>query len=151
MDYEVARIFRNHLIPNAVLWFTGEAVSDEEDEDDEEDDEDDDEDDNEEDLDDGGVEDDGVGGEVRNTTFLRLGEGQLVYDFYFFFLFLIFFILFSLIVSVFFPFLFYFFTFLFILVPTTTTKYTVNDFCHLFCLFLGDFSSFFYLLDGLAM
>ncbi|CAB1104680.1 unnamed protein product [Ectocarpus sp. CCAP 1310/34] len=31
MDYEVARIFRNHLIPNAVLWFTGEAVSDEED------------------------------------------------------------------------------------------------------------------------
>ncbi|CAM9957299.1 unnamed protein product [Pylaiella littoralis] len=30
MDYEVARIFRNHLIPNAVLWFTGEAVSDEE-------------------------------------------------------------------------------------------------------------------------
>lgn len=37
MDYEVARIFRNHLIPNAVLWFTGEAVSD--DEDDEETDE----------------------------------------------------------------------------------------------------------------
>lgn len=37
MDYEVARIFRNHLIPNAVLWFTGEAVSeDEEEEDDEE-------------------------------------------------------------------------------------------------------------------
>eukprot|EP00752_Nemacystus_decipiens_P003886 g3570.t2 len=31
MDYEVARIFRNHLIPNAVLWFTGEAVSDVED------------------------------------------------------------------------------------------------------------------------
>ncbi|CAN0495647.1 unnamed protein product, partial [Laminaria digitata] len=37
MDYEVARIFRNHLIPNAVLWFTGEAVSeDDEAEDDEE-------------------------------------------------------------------------------------------------------------------
>ncbi|CAM9545720.1 unnamed protein product [Ascophyllum nodosum] len=68
MDYEVARIFRNHLIPNAVLWFTGEAVSDEEDEDDEEDDEDDDEDDNEEDLDDGGVEDDGVGGEGASGT-----------------------------------------------------------------------------------
>lgn len=41
MDYEVARIFRNHLIPNAVLWFTGEAVSDVED--DEETDEDEDE------------------------------------------------------------------------------------------------------------
>lgn len=38
MDYEVARIFRNHLIPNAVLWFTGEAVS-YEDEDDEEEEE----------------------------------------------------------------------------------------------------------------
>ncbi|CAN0258991.1 unnamed protein product, partial [Hapterophycus canaliculatus] len=38
MDYEVARIFRNHLIPNAVLWFTGEAISDG-DEDDEETDE----------------------------------------------------------------------------------------------------------------
>ncbi|CAM9314928.1 unnamed protein product, partial [Scytosiphon promiscuus] len=38
MDYEVARIFRNHLIPNAVLWFTGEAISDD-DEDDEETDE----------------------------------------------------------------------------------------------------------------
>lgn len=44
MDYEIARIFRNHLIPNAVLWFTGEAVSeDEEDEEDDDDDEDDDE------------------------------------------------------------------------------------------------------------
>ena len=32
MDYEVARIFRNHLIPNAVLWFTGEAVSEDDDE-----------------------------------------------------------------------------------------------------------------------
>lgn len=40
MDYEVARIFRNHLIPNAVLWFTGEAISDD-DEDDEETDEED--------------------------------------------------------------------------------------------------------------
>lgn len=33
----MARIFRNHLIPNAVLWFTGETVS--EDDDEEEDDE----------------------------------------------------------------------------------------------------------------
>lgn len=37
MDYEVARIFRNHLIPNAVLWFTGEAVSEDEDDEDEDD------------------------------------------------------------------------------------------------------------------
>lgn len=51
MDYEVARIFRNHLIPNAVLWFTGEAVSEGED-----DDEDDEDDDDEEVQDDGEVE-----------------------------------------------------------------------------------------------
>lgn len=48
MDYEVARIFRNHLIPNAVLWFTGEAISDDDDEDGDEDDDDDDDDELEE-------------------------------------------------------------------------------------------------------
>lgn len=42
MDYEVARIFRNHLIPNAVLWFTGEAVSEGDDDDEDDDDDDDD-------------------------------------------------------------------------------------------------------------
>lgn len=31
MDYEVALVLRNHIVPNAVLWYTGEAVSDDED------------------------------------------------------------------------------------------------------------------------
>jgi len=31
-DYEYALIFRNHLVPEAVLWFTGEAQQDEDDE-----------------------------------------------------------------------------------------------------------------------
>lgn len=39
MDYEVARIFRNHIIPNAVLWFTGEAVSDDDEDGEDDDDE----------------------------------------------------------------------------------------------------------------
>ncbi|CAN0302969.1 unnamed protein product, partial [Discosporangium mesarthrocarpum] len=38
MDYEIALIFRNHLIPNAVLWFTGEAAGDDDEDDDEEED-----------------------------------------------------------------------------------------------------------------
>mmetsp|Transcript_27258 Transcript_27258/g.35753 ORF Transcript_27258/g.35753 Transcript_27258/m.35753 type:complete len:326 (-) Transcript_27258:341-1318(-) len=45
MDYEFALIFRNHMIPDAILWFTGEAVEDEdEDYDDDDDGEDDDDD-----------------------------------------------------------------------------------------------------------
>jgi len=28
MDYEFALIFRNHIVPDAILWFTGEAVDD---------------------------------------------------------------------------------------------------------------------------
>eukprot|EP00953_Heterococcus_sp_UTEX-ZZ885_P025416 13817-Heterococcus_DN1.PRE.1 len=39
VDYEVALVLRNHIVPNAILWYTGEAVSDDE-EDDEEGDED---------------------------------------------------------------------------------------------------------------
>ena len=28
-DYEIAQSFRNHIIPKAVLWFTGEALEEE--------------------------------------------------------------------------------------------------------------------------
>mmetsp|Transcript_8895 Transcript_8895/g.14864 ORF Transcript_8895/g.14864 Transcript_8895/m.14864 type:complete len:314 (-) Transcript_8895:607-1548(-) len=39
MDYEFALIFRNHLIPDGILWFTGEAMEDEDDDEDEGDEE----------------------------------------------------------------------------------------------------------------
>eukprot|EP00953_Heterococcus_sp_UTEX-ZZ885_P035174 18167-Heterococcus_DN1.PRE.1 len=35
VDYEVALVLRNHIVPNAILWYTGEAVSDDEEDDDE--------------------------------------------------------------------------------------------------------------------
>ena len=42
-DYEFGHLLRTDIIPNAVLWFTGEAVDDEDFDDDDEDDEDDEE------------------------------------------------------------------------------------------------------------
>ena len=53
-DYQVALAFRNQLIGNALLWYTGEAA---EDDDDDEDDDEDDDDDDDEDDDDGAVAD----------------------------------------------------------------------------------------------
>ncbi|XP_031120240.1 nucleosome assembly protein 1;1-like [Ipomoea triloba] len=50
-DYEIGSTIREKIIPHAVSWFTGEAVSDDEDDDDNEDDEEDDDDDSEEEED----------------------------------------------------------------------------------------------------
>nr|GME11957.1 nucleosome assembly protein 1;4-like [Ipomoea batatas] len=50
-DYEIGSTIREKIIPHAVSWFTGEAVSDDEDDDDNEDGEEDDDDDSEEEED----------------------------------------------------------------------------------------------------
>jgi nucleosome assembly protein 1-like 1 len=53
-DYEIGQIFRDHIIPRAVLFYTGEAKDDDEFDEDEEDEDDDDFDDEEESDDDNG-------------------------------------------------------------------------------------------------
>ena len=51
-DLEIGELFKQRLIPRAVLYFTGEALDDDDDYDDDEEDEEDDEDDDEDDDDD---------------------------------------------------------------------------------------------------
>jgi len=51
-DYDIGHSIRTSLIPEAVLWYTGEAIEEESDDEEEEDEEDEDEDDDEEDEDD---------------------------------------------------------------------------------------------------
>ncbi|GMI52719.1 hypothetical protein ScalyP_jg6866 [Parmales sp. scaly parma] len=60
MDYDVAQAFRTHLCRDAILWFTGEAANDEEEDSDEEGEED----EEEEEEDEGGAEEDGEGDKV---------------------------------------------------------------------------------------
>jgi len=57
-DYEVGLTLKEEIIPNAILWFTGEAEAADDDEDDDDDEEEDDDDDNEDDEDDEENEDD---------------------------------------------------------------------------------------------
>ena len=44
-DYQVALAFRNQLVGNALLWYTGEAAEDDDDDEDDDDEDDDDDDD----------------------------------------------------------------------------------------------------------
>ena len=56
-DYEAGHAFRAEIIPDAILWFTGEALDDMDDEDDDDEDYDDDDDDEDDDDDDDDDED----------------------------------------------------------------------------------------------
>jgi len=79
-DFEIGHFFRDRIIPRAVLYFTGEALEDEDDDYEEEEDEDgDDEDDDDEDDDDD--DDDeapkkGKKGEGRKGDVAKPGEQQ---------------------------------------------------------------------------
>jgi len=70
-DYDQGCVFKNDIIPNAVLWFTGEAIEDEGDDSDEDDDEEDMEGNSDEDDDSDGDDDSDQGGRPRHAKGAR--------------------------------------------------------------------------------
>merc|ERR1719414_1200783 len=74
-DFEIGHFFRDRIIPRAVLYFTGEALEDEDDEDEDGDDEDDDDEDEDEDDEDEGPKK-GKKGEGRKGDAGKAGEQQ---------------------------------------------------------------------------